>query len=77
MTQAIARDLLANVMRAIEAEGIEIVFHVHDEVVAEVKQDHAQYALERMEALMSVAPPWAEGLPLAAEGYRGKRYRKG
>jgi len=76
MTQAIARDLLVDAMWVIEAEGIELVFHVHDEVVAEVKQDRAQHALERMEALMSVAPVWAAGLPLAAEGWRGKRYRK-
>lgn len=76
MTQAIARDLLAEAMVAIEAEGIEIIFHVHDEAVAEVKQFRAPYVLERMEVLMSTTPAWAEGLPLAAEGWTGKRYRK-
>jgi DNA polymerase len=76
MTQAVARDLLVEAMRAIEAEGIEVIFHVHDELVAEVKKFRAQYALERMEALMSVAPAWAEGLPLAAEGFHARRYRK-
>lgn len=76
MTQAIARDLLADAMRFIEAEGIEIVLHVHDEAVAEVKQFRAQYALDRMTAIMSEAPVWAKGLPLAAEGWKGKRYRK-
>jgi DNA polymerase len=76
MTQAIARDLLADAMRAIEAEEFEIVLHVHDEVVTEVKQFRAQYALERMIAIMSTAPSYASGLPLAAEGWRGKRYRK-
>jgi DNA polymerase len=77
MTQAIARDLLADAMRFIEAEGIEIVLHVHDEVVAEVKQFRAQWVLERMEAIMSETPAWAKGLPLAAEAWRGRRYRKG
>jgi DNA polymerase len=76
MTQAIARDLLAEAIVAIEAEGIELVFHVHDEAVAEVKQFRAQYALVRMEALMSTPPAWAKGLPLAAEGWHGRRYRK-
>jgi DNA polymerase len=76
MTQAIARDLLADAMVKIEAEGCEIVLHVHDEAVAEVKQFRAQYALERMEAIMSEAPAWAKGLPLAAEAWKGKRYRK-
>lgn len=77
MTQAIARDLLADAMRFIEAEGIPVVFHVHDEAVAEVQQFRAAYALERMEMIMSETPAWAKGLPLAAEGWTGKRYRKG
>jgi DNA polymerase len=77
ITQAIARDLLADAMRFIEAEGIEIIFHVHDEAVVEVKKFRATYALERMEAIMSETPLWAKGLPLAAEGWHGQRYRKG
>ena len=76
-TQGFCRDLLATAMTAIEAEGIPIVFHVHDEPVAEVQQFRAQYALERMIAIMSTTPSYAPGLPLAAEGYHGKRYRKG
>lgn len=76
-TQGFCRDLLATKMTEIEAEEIEIVFHVHDEPVAEVKQFRAQYALERMIAIMSTTPDYAPGLPLAAEGWHGKRYRKG
>jgi DNA polymerase len=76
MTQAIARDLLADAMRAVEAEGIEIVMHVHDEIVAEVQKFRAAYALGRMTAIMSETPAWAAGLPLAAEAWKGKRYRK-
>jgi DNA polymerase len=75
-TQAIARDLLADAMRAIEAEGLEVCFHVHDEIVVEVQQFRAQYALERMVAIMSETSVWAKGLPLAAEGFHTKRYRK-
>jgi DNA polymerase len=76
MTQAIARDLLADAMRFIEAEGIFVVFHVHDEAVAEVQASRAEWALERMTAIMSETPAWAKGLPLAAEGFYAKRYRK-
>ena len=76
MTQAVARDLLAEVLVKTEAEDISVVLHVHDEAVAEVKQFRAQYVLERMEAIMSTAPAWAKGLPLAAEGFHAKRYRK-
>ena len=77
VTQGFCRDLLATAMTAIEAEGISIVFHVHDEPVAEVAKFRAQYALERMVAIMSRTPEYAPGLPLAAEAWRGKRYRKG
>ena len=76
-TQGFCRDLLATAMTAIEAEEIPIVFHVHDEPVAEVLQFRAQYAMERMIAIMSTTPSYAPGLPLAAEGFHGKRYRKG
>lgn len=76
-TQGFCRDLLATAMVAIEAEDIPIVFHVHDEPVAEVQKFRAQYALERMIAIMSTTPSYAPGLPLAAEGWHGKRYRKG
>ncbi len=76
-TQGFCRDLLATAMTAIEAEDIPIVLHVHDEPVAEVKRFRAQYALERMIAIMSTTPSYAPGLPLAAEGWHGRRYRKG
>jgi DNA polymerase len=75
-TQGFCRDLLATAMTQIEAEDIPIVFHVHDEPVAEVAKFRAQYALERMVAIMSTTPEYAPGLPLAAEGWRGHRYRK-
>jgi DNA polymerase bacteriophage-type len=76
-TQGFCRDLLATAMTAIEGEGIPLVFHVHDEPVAEVEKFRAAYALERMIAIMSRTPSYAPGLPLAAEGWTGKRYRKG
>ena len=75
-TQGFCRDLLATAMVEIEAEDIPVVMHIHDEPVAEVKKFRAQYALERMIAIMSTTPSYAPGLPLAAEGWTGKRYRK-
>jgi DNA polymerase len=75
-TQGFCRDLLATAMVSIEEEEIELVFHVHDEPVAEVQKFRAQYALERMTAIMSTTPSYAPGLPLAAKGFHTKRYRK-
>jgi DNA polymerase len=76
-TQGFCRDLLATAMTEIEAEDISVVFHVHDEPVAEVAKFRAQYALKRMIEIMSATPSYAPGLPLAAEGWHGLRYRKG
>lgn len=76
VTQAIARDLLAEAMARLEDEGFGIVAHVHDEIVAEVPREGAEARLEEINALMAAAPPWAKGLPLAAAGYVCESYRK-
>jgi len=71
MTQAIARDLLADALVRLETEGWPVVASVHDEAVVE----GAYYVGELCE-LLCAAPAWAQGLPLAAEGALMERYRK-
>jgi DNA polymerase bacteriophage-type len=73
--QAVARDVMAWNMPAIEAAGFEIVTTVHDEVVCEAP-DTDEFTGERLAALLCATPPWAAGMPLAAEGFEAKRYRK-
>lgn len=72
--QAIARDILVAGMWRVENAGYPIVLHVHDENVSRVQQGYGD--VKEYEQLMSVVDPWMAGLPLAADGWRGKRYRK-
>ena len=74
-TQGGARDVLAHNMAEAEAAGFEITLTVHDELVTETI-DSGQFTSERLSAIMSTVPPWATGLPLAASGWEGQRYRK-
>lgn len=72
--QAIARDCLAVVISRLEIEGLQVVFHVHDEVVIEAPEDAA--SLERVIDIMRCPIPWAPDLPLSAEGWIGKYFKK-
>lgn len=75
VTQAICRDLLADRILACEEACLPVVLHVHDEIVAEIPEDEV-LAVHEFEELLSATPKWASGFPMAAEGWRGFRYRK-
>lgn len=75
IVQAIARDCLAETMHKI-SKKYNIVLHVHDEVAAEVPQENAEQCLEEITAIMAERIPWAPDLPLTADGYITKYYRK-
>lgn len=74
IVQAIARDLLASAMMNVANAGYDIVFHVHDEIIAEVPDGKG--SVDEMCMLMSINPDWADGIPLSADGYECEYYRK-
>lgn len=79
IVQAIARDLLVGGMLNSEAAGYPTILTVHDEGVAEVDDVDlmtGSKSHEEFMRLMCHLPPWAEGLPVSAEGFQSKRYRK-
>lgn len=76
IVQAIARDILADAMYRLEAEDVDIVLHVHDEIVAEAWDDEAEEVLEVMDEVMSIMPVWAKGLPMQSKGFITKFYQK-
>ena len=75
MSQALARDIFSDMLVRISNEGINIIFHVHDEVVIEVDESAAEKTLETVIEIMSTPPKWID-LPLAAEGKILERYEK-
>ncbi|WP_373845024.1 DNA polymerase [Clostridium sp.] len=74
ITQAIARDCLAESIKRLTKLGYKVVFHVHDEVVIDCPEEYAD--LKRVCDLMSQPIPWAPGLPLNADGFVAKFYKK-
>ena len=58
IVQAIARDCLAETLCRIEKKGLQVVFHVHDEVIIDAPQD---VTVEEICDLMAEPIPWGAG----------------
>jgi DNA polymerase len=73
--QASSRDLLAEAMyRVDQMDDFDLLLSIHDEVIAEA--DIGACGVKDFEAIMSVVPDWAPGMPITAEGWIGPRLRK-
>ena len=75
VTQAVARDVMAANMPGVEEAGYDIVLSVHDELLTETP-DEEGYGAEGLSDILATVPDWAPGLPLAAAGFEGPRYKK-
>ena len=75
--QAIARDCLAEAIENVEAAGLPVVFHIHDEIVIETLPFGTDAdMLGKVADLMTRPIAWAPGLPLKAEGWVGQYFKK-
>lgn len=75
VTQAAARDVIADAIPTIDRSGYSVCVTVHDEDICEAP-DNDRYTSDHLAALMACNPGWAAGLPLAAAGFETGRYRK-
>ena len=74
IVQGTARDILADLMLRLDAAGLDIVMHVHDEVVMETWLAHNR--LEEVNEIMATPIKWLPGLPLKAESFTAPFYMK-
>lgn len=73
--QAVARDLQAAALVRLDRAGYPAVIHVHDEIVAEVRQGTGDQ--DEFRKIMGELPAWATGWPLrVGAAWRGYRFRK-
>ena len=75
-SQALSRDVFSDMMLRLEALGIKIIFHVHDEFVIEVDEEKAEDTLKDVIEVMSTPPTWIPELPLEADGKIVTKYQK-
>ena len=77
IVQAIARDCLAIAIENLEAQGLHVVFHIHDEVVIDTPAwADEDTMLDTVTKIMTTPIPWAQALPLNADGWVDKFFKK-
>lgn len=77
IVQAIARDCLAIAIESLESQGLHVVFHIHDEVVIDTPAwADEDTMLDTVTKIMTKPIPWAQALPLNADGWVDKFFKK-
>lgn len=77
IVQAIARDCLAIAIENLEAQSLHVVFHIHDEVVIDTPAwADNDTMLDTVTKIMTKPIPWAQALPLNADGWVDKFFKK-
>jgi DNA polymerase len=76
LVQGTAREVFADILLRLRDAGIEIVFHVHDEVICHAPEARAEEVRSEIERIMNTPPAWMKALPLAVESAISGRYTK-
>lgn len=75
--QALGRDILYDGKFKCREHEFNIIGSIYDEVIVEEPLNrHIPMRLKELEECMCHTEPWAEGLPLRADGYYSPRYKK-
>lgn len=74
VTQGSARDILVQGLKKAESAGLPVVLHTHDELCVEVPIGTVDP--KAFEKLVSDLPDWAAGMPISADAWHGRRYKK-
>ena len=74
--QEVCAELLRETLLRCEEHGIEVIGHVHDEIITEAPAGKAKARGQELQRCMLVSPSWAAGFPLKAEVDTSPRFRK-
>jgi len=76
LTQATARDILAEAWIRCYDAGFKPILSIHDELVFELDEEKAEEQLRRITSLMEQPVDWAPEIPLKVKGTLSKHYLK-
>lgn len=74
IVQAIARDILCHAIHNVRLEHLDVVMHIHDEIVVETPKNNL--SVDDINLLMTDLPHWASGIPLTSAGFKTDFYMK-
>ncbi len=73
IVQAAQRDVLVDAIFRLEDSPYQVIFHVHDEIIAEGEPGLDS---DEFKSLMRQVPPWASGLPIDVDARMADRFGK-
>jgi DNA polymerase len=74
--QGTARDVFADALLRMYKSDINVVLHIHDEVLVLVKEEDAEEVSKKVTSIFATPPSWLSDCPLASSSYLTKVYTK-